>query len=76
MEGNDVKRVHEKLLKANLVNSYGVSGFIVFTVFFQGNKPVQYWAFQMVHQGLLRAFRAYRSAQDPALTSGAYRWWR
>lgn len=42
MEGNDVKRVHEKLLKANLVNSYGVSGFIVFTVFFQGNKPVQY----------------------------------
>lgn len=38
MEENNVKRVHEKLLKTNLVNGYGICVFIIFIVFFQVNK--------------------------------------
>lgn len=42
MAENNLKRVHEKLLRTKVVNSNGVSAFIVF---FQLNKPVQYGAF-------------------------------
>jgi len=43
MEEINVKRVHEKSLNTNLVNSYGMSAFMVSRVFLQVNKPVQYW---------------------------------
>lgn len=38
MEENNVKRVHEKLLKTNLVNGYGISVFMVFVVFFPSEQ--------------------------------------